>query len=208
MMRSITKRLTWRLRGYAACVATGWGRGVLMLLALLISLAATAQKQHGDGIDDLLQHAPMAAVFVLKGCEMDNDTSWGELALTAASAYTLTAAVAYSAKQVVGERRPDKSDNRSFPSGHTAFAFAGATVLSHEFGHLSPWVSIGGYGVATLTAVDRVARDRHYLHDVCAGAAIGFGMTELTYYLKERLIKSKNIDLGFTGQTFDLTVRF
>ena len=88
------------------------------------------------------------------------------------------------------------------------FAFAGATMLCHEFGQLSPWVPIGGFGVATLTAVDRLVRDRHYLHDICAGAAIGFAATELTYWLKQRLIKSKNVDLSFTGRTLDLAVRW
>ena len=141
------------------------------LLLLLLSLPASAQQRHGDGLDDLLQHAPMAAVFVLKGCALDNDTDW-----------------------------PD--------SGHSTFAFAGATMLCHEFGHVSPWVPIGGYGVATLTAIDRLVRDRHYLHDVCAGAAIGVAATELTYFLKKKLLKSKNVDLSFSGQTFDLAIRW
>ena len=88
------------------------------------------------------------------------------------------------------------------------FAFAGATMLHHEFGHLSPWVTIGGYGIATLTAVDRLVRDRHYLHDVCAGAAIGIAATELTYFLKQKLFKSRNVDLSFTGQRLDLAIRW
>lgn len=178
------------------------------LLLLLLSLPASAQQRHGDGLDDLLQHAPMAAVFVLKGCALDNDTDWPELALTAVASYSIAAATTYSLKQLVAERRPDKSDRRSFPSGHSTFAFAGATMLCHEFGHVSPWVPIGGYGVATLTAIDRLVRDRHYLHDVCAGAAIGVAATELTYFLKKKLFKSRNVDLSFSGQTFDLAIRW
>lgn len=173
-----------------------------------MALTVSAQQRHSDGIDDVLQHVPMASVFVLKACEFENETPWAELALTAVASYTLATATTYSLKQVVGERRPDKSDHRSFPSGHATYAFAGASMLCHEFGHLSPWVPIGGYGLATLTAVDRVRRDRHYLHDVCAGAAIGFAATELTYYLKQKFIKSKNVDLSFTGQELYLALRW
>jgi membrane-associated phospholipid phosphatase len=115
---------------------------------------------------------------------------------------------AYSLKQLVAEKRPDGSDRRSFPSGHAMFAFAGATMLCHEFGQLSPWVPIGGFGVATLTAVDRLVRDRHYLHDICAGAAIGFLSTELTYYVCDRLFPRRNATLAFTGQSVDFALRW
>ncbi len=179
-------------------------------------MAASVVAQHrSDALDDVLQHVPMASVFVLKGLseadmiDMENGTPWLEMTMTAIASYTISAATTYSLKQLVGERRPDKSDHRSFPSGHATFAFAGATMLHHEFGHCSPWVTIGGYGLATLTAVDRLCRDRHYLHDVCAGAAIGFLGIELTYYLRQRLFPNKdNVDLTFTGQSLSLAVRW
>ncbi|MBR1415298.1 MAG: phosphatase PAP2 family protein [Prevotella sp.] len=182
----------------------------LLALILLVApaLLTHAQQHRGDAFDNLMQHAPMATVFVLKACDVENHSSWGELAVTAVASYAIAAATTYSLKQVIAERRPDHSDRRSFPSGHATFAFAGATTLYHEFGHVSPWVTIGGYGVATLTAVDRIVRDRHYLHDVCAGAAIGFAATELTYYLRRQLFKTKDIDLSFTGQTVDLAIRW
>ena len=173
-----------------------------------MALTSGAQQPRSDAFDDLLQHVPMASVFVLKVCHLENNTSWTELTLTALSSYTLAATTTYSLKQLVAERRPDKSDRRSFPSGHTTFAFAGATMLTHEFGRLSPWVAIGGYGLATLTAVDRLVRDRHYLHDVCAGAAIGVAATELTYWLKQRFFKSNNVDLSFNGQSLSLALRW
>ena len=42
-------------------------------------------------------------------------------------------------KKVVNEERPDHSDNKSFPSGHAAMAFAAATSLHKEFGKQNPW---------------------------------------------------------------------
>lgn len=85
-------------------------------------------------------------------------------------------------------------------------AFSGATVLHHEYGHLSPWVSVAGYGVATAVAVDRVARDRHHWYDVAAGAAIGFGCTELCYWASRRLFKNRDVALNFTGSDLQVVV--
>lgn len=186
-------------------------RRLLWLVVLLAwGLSVKSQQHHDDALDDILQHVPMASVFALKavGYHAESSADWTELGLTAAGAYLMGAAVTYSAKQLVSERRPDKSNSRSFPSGHATFAFAGATMLHHEFGHLSPWVSVGGFGLATLIAASRVAGDRHYLHDVCAGAAIGVAATELSYFLKQQLLKSDNMEIVFTGQTLELAVRW
>lgn len=161
---------------------------LLIIILALATMQLRAQNHHSDALDDVLQHAPMASVFVLKACGVSNETSWQQLALTGAASYVLSAATTYSLKQVVQERRPDKSDRRSFPSGHATFAFAGATMLAHEYGHSEPWVAIGGYTLASLVAVDRLVRDRHYLHDVCAGAVIGVAGTELSYYLQRQLL--------------------
>ena len=134
--------------------------------------------------------------------------SWGQLALSAGAAYIVSAATTYGLKHVVSERRPDGSDRRAFPSGHATMAFAGATALRHEYGHLSPWVSVGGYALAALVAADRVRRDRHYAHDVVAGAAIGAVITELSYLINKRFVRARKTDIVLTSQTVGLTFRF
>jgi len=148
----------------------------------------------------------MASVYMLKVCGANNNATWLETATATIGAYAIATAVTYTGKRVVSERRPDGSDKRSFPSGHATFAFAGATALRHEYGHLSPWVTIGGYGLATLIAADRVRQDRHYIHDVCAGAAVGIGATELSYFIKRKLFKDSPVSLAFTGQELTLTM--
>ncbi|MEN6559689.1 MAG: phosphatase PAP2 family protein [Acidobacteriota bacterium] len=60
----------------------------------------------------------------------------------------------------------------SFPSGHTAAAFALATVVSLRYRH-SFWVGAASYSVAAAVGLSRMAMDRHWLSDVVAGAAIG-----------------------------------
>lgn len=69
--------------------------------------------------------------------------------------------------------RPDGSNNKSFPSGHTATAFMAATMLHKEYGGRSPWYSIAGYSMATVTGVSRMLNNKHWLSDVLVGAGIG-----------------------------------
>ncbi|MBP3767978.1 MAG: phosphatase PAP2 family protein [Prevotella sp.] len=165
-----------------------------------------AQQRHGDALDDVLAHVPMATVVAMKLGGVESRHDWTQLAVTAGASYLLSAGVALGLKRGINEWRPDHSDQRSFPSGHTTMAFSGATVLHHEYGHLSPWVSVAGYGVATAVAVDRVARDRHHWYDVAAGAAIGFGCTELCYWASRRLFKSRDVALNFTGSDLQVVV--
>lgn len=181
----------------------------IALIVWALPLGMAAQQHHSDALDDIAQHVPMASVVVLRACGVEGRAaSWGDLVLTAASAYVLSAATTYGLKHIVDERRPDHSDCRAFPSGHATMAFAGASVLRHEYGHLSPWVSIGGYAYATLVAADRVRRDRHYVHDVCAGAAIGIAATELTYYINKRFVRARNADVIVASQGMGVVVRF
>ena len=72
-------------------------------------------------------------------------------------------------KQATRRARPEGT-GFSFPSGHTAMAFASATVLQRHFG----WkVGIPAYAVASYVAASRVQTQRHYLSDVAFGAALG-----------------------------------
>jgi membrane-associated phospholipid phosphatase len=72
-------------------------------------------------------------------------------------------------KEVVRRSRPEGS-GLSFPSGHTAAAFASATVLQQHFG----WkVGIPAYAVASYVATSRVETGKHYWSDVAFAAALG-----------------------------------
>lgn len=183
-------------------------RWIAFLFFTLVIVGVHAQQRHSDGLDDVLQYVPYASVLTLKACGVESRDEWPQLLVATAGSWVVSAGVAYTLKHSIHEWRPDNSDNRSFPSGHTTFAFAGATVLHKEFGHLSPWISVAGYGVATLTAVDRVFRDRHHWYDACAGAAIGFLSTELTYYVTDRLFPRHNVSLAFMGNSIDFALRW
>jgi membrane-associated phospholipid phosphatase len=90
-------------------------------------------------------------------------------------------------KRIVNRERPNGSNRRSFPSGHTATAFIAAEFLHQEFGHLSPWISIAGYTTASATAYLRLYNNEHWLGDVLAGAAIGMASTKLVYWINKSL---------------------
>lgn len=73
-------------------------------------------------------------------------------------------------KFTVQRERPDGSDNYSFPSGHSASAFATASVLQRHYG----WkVGVPAGVVAAYVATARVHDNRHHLSDVIFGAAMG-----------------------------------
>lgn len=180
---------------------------VFIFCMMLLTVLPTS-AQHGDALDDVLQHIPMVSVLILKASGAPDNNSWALTLGTCAATYVVGTGATYGLKHTMHEWRPDNTDHYSFPSGHSMFAFAGATALRHEFGHLSPWVSIGGYGVATFVAVDRVCRDRHYVHDVLAGAAIGALSAELCFFLKNKLFKPEGLDLAFTGTQLAVSYRW
>jgi len=78
-------------------------------------------------------------------------------------------------KSLIHGNRPDGSGNDSFPSGHTAIAFAAARFYDKRYqSEASPYL----YAAAGLTALARVKADKHYNKDVLAGAALGYASAE------------------------------
>jgi len=74
-------------------------------------------------------------------------------------------------KVAVSRERPDASDNRSFPSGHSSNAFTLAAVIERHYG----WkAGVPAYAVAAAIGWARVEADKHYLSDVLAGATLGY----------------------------------
>lgn len=88
----------------------------------------------------------------------------------------LDAVVVNTLKTAIGRSRPDGSDNRSFPSGHTTAAFTISTILVRRHG----WgIGLPAVGLATFTAIARMEDKRHYLSDVVAGATLGVAVGQL-----------------------------
>ncbi len=160
---------------------------ILLLLQFSLSTGAQDKTYHGNGIDDYIQYVPTVTAFTLKFCGVEGASSWKRRLTNAVCAYALTTGTSWVLKKTISERRPDGTDDQSFPSGHATVAFTGATVLLKEYGRISPWIPVAGYAVATAVAVDRVCRNRHHWYDVTAGAAIGIGGTLLGYWIGDKL---------------------
>ena len=117
-------------------------------------------------------------------------------ALTGLAALGVTATVVNVAvKPLARRRRPERlaggvplarhvrmPSSRSFPSGHSATAFAFATGL----GHVSPAAAVPLHALAALVAYSRVHTGVHYPADVLAGAVMGTALAQLTTYAGDR----------------------
>lgn len=123
---------------------------------------------------------PALAAGYLAG-ELAESSELKGAVLRASAAVGLAAGVTTGLKYGIGRLRPDVSDRslrfrpfgdgNAFPSGHTAAAFALATVAAEEArdGRLDALF----YGIASLTALARVNDNRHWASDVIAGAIVG-----------------------------------
>ena len=152
-------------------------------------------------IDNYTQFAGIGLTVGLKMAGVEGRSSWPRLFASSLASYGVMAAFVNGIKYTASELRPDGSTRNSWPSGHTATAFVGATILHKEYGLTrSPWYSIGGYTVATATGVMRVLNNRHWISDVLSGAGIGILSTELAYGICDLLFKEKGLlmnDLAF-----------
>ncbi|SCV69783.1 BQ2448_1177 [Microbotryum intermedium] len=98
---------------------------------------------------------------------------------------------------------------KSFPSGHSSFAFAGLGYLSfymagkmHLYdtrGHaIKAWICITPWTGAGLIAISRTMDYRHHATDVIAGSLLGTAITVLTYHLYYPSILDPSCDLPYS----------
>jgi membrane-associated phospholipid phosphatase len=131
-------------------------------------LAVAAPGHCYDRIEAVGDVAMVIVASAAGGMPLLLDDRQGLVQLIKAAALDLTATMAL--KYSVHERRPDGGDNRSFPSAHSSVAFTSAEYLRKRYG----WeYGIPAYALAGFVASSRVAADKHHVHDVLAGAAIG-----------------------------------
>ena len=156
----------------------------------------SARIRSGKGfkteIDNYIRFSPYPVMAALNLAGYHGRSDWARLGVQTLAANAVMAVAVEATKQAVHQTRPDATDRRSFPSGHTATAFVAATMLHKEYGETrSPWFSVGGYAVASATALMRVLHHRHSAADVMAGAGIGILSTEIGYFLTELCMKHK-----------------
>jgi undecaprenyl-diphosphatase len=83
---------------------------------------------------------------------------------------------------VPGERQVRMPGSTSFPSGHSASAFAFATAISRE----QPWVALAAEFLAAAVAYSRVHTGVHYPGDAVIGSIIGASTGQAVASLLDR----------------------
>ena len=141
--------------------------------------------------DDFLQYVPYAAVFGLDWIGIKSKHDFKDKVGIVLTGSIIMFGTVTTLKQITNQVRPDGSADNSFPSGHTANAFFGATILAKEYADKSLLIAIGGYSVAAATGALRILNNRHWASDVLVGAGIGIASGEVAYiiypWLKEKL---------------------
>lgn len=137
--------------------------------------------------------SPLAATWIIKACGVKPRSTNRRMITANGLALGLTVGLSQTLKWSVTEVRPDGTNANSLPSMHAALAYMGATVLSREYGHISPWVTIGGYTAATGTQLLRIKHNAHWMNDIFMGAGIGVVSTHLAYFLTDRILGPKGI---------------
>jgi len=172
---------------------------------------------HTDA-DDYLRYVPAAAVFGLDLIGVKGKNTFRDQAALFVISTAFSQVSVGILKRSSNRERPNRLNDYSFPSGHSATAFANAEFLSQEYGDQSVWYTIGGYGVATATSVLRLYKDYHWFSDVIAGAGFGVLSTKFAYLVypsvKRMIFKKKKSNLVFLpvyqngGPAFALSGRF
>jgi membrane-associated phospholipid phosphatase len=134
-------------------------------------------------IDDYTRYVPVVSVYALNLMGVKGKHNYRDLTIITATSQLIMVGSVMGLKSLSKVERPDGSTYNSFPSGHTATAFAGAEILWQEYKDVSPWYGVAGYLVAGGTGLLRIYNGRHWLTDVAAGAGIGILSTKLAYWL-------------------------
>ena len=144
-------------------------RRVLAFAAITLAAAQPcAASRHGwDQASSIGRDLMVAAALGVPAAQGD----WqGDL--QAGGSILLESGLVYGLKRAFPEERPDHSDRRSFPSGHSATAFAAAASLENRYG----WrAGLPAFALAAFVATARVEARKHHWYDSVAGAAIGTG---------------------------------
>ncbi|NGP75539.1 phosphatase PAP2 family protein [Balneolaceae bacterium YR4-1] len=141
-----------------------------------------------------------ASVALFGSSLFTDNTKFQDAAFTSLQSVLMTSLTVGAGKFIFARERPYMNEGAydfefmspgqtSFPSGHTARAFS----------FITPWimyypgpVTYSLFALPAGTAIARIAKGKHWLSDVAAGAAIGFSMG---YYLSKRHLGTQNIQV-------------
>jgi membrane-associated phospholipid phosphatase len=225
--KMITAPLHGSARDYIG--ATFFVSGILVSSIFDDDLHKEVLKPHGSTVDVLgkigrAYQGPFvifgtAAAFYGYGLYEENDHA-RRIGMEIVESFAIAGAGTQVVKHIVGRARPFqglgnsyfkgptlKNSFQSFPSGDVTVATAFASVLAAEARSIP--VTAVVYGLAGLTAFQRMNRNQHWLSDVAAGAtwgtAVGLGVV---HYNRLRTASKVTPSLGIGPGGVGLTWNF
>lgn len=139
-------------------------------------------KSFKTKIDNYLQFSPVAIVYGLDAFGIRSKTGILDRSVILLKGEVMMIGAVTLLKNTTKQLRPDGSSYSSFPSGHTAQAFAAATFLSMEYQNKIKWMPYAAYSIAGTVGVLRMANNKHYVSDVLFGAGLGIISMKIAYW--------------------------
>jgi len=152
---------------------------IICVIPLMV-FAKSFDEKMGDALQYIL---PLTAY----GTTLYLDDKEGQMQFY--KSYAMTMSSVYVLKYTVNEKRPQSDATDSFPSGHTASAFGGASFIHFRYGF--HYAVIPYYLAAVYTGYSRVKAQKHHTIDVIAAAAIS--ICSSAYFVQKY---QKNFDIG------------
>lgn len=155
-------------------------------------------------LDDYAQFFPFVAIYGFEIAGMKPRTDYKNRTAILVKGQLVNLGLVYILKKSLKETRPDGTAY-SFPSGHTANVFAGATMLAIEYGEHHKWVPYVAYGVATTVGAMRMVNNKHYISDVLFGAGLGILSMKAAYWTHQYKWNQPKSDLDPFNNLYTLS---
>ena len=225
--RVVVSPLHWKGQDLAALGVTA---GVV---AIAFSLDETtkdrADNHTGAGFDNFslfvthFGEGPFLIGFsaaLYAGGEAFKNDGLRKTGLMSLESFAVSGVVVTALKLVAGRHRPlaahgawdfnffsTLNHEHSFPSGHSASAFAVASTIAGTTD--SFWLGAVSYGLASIVAVSRVANSEHWLSDIIVGSALGYFIGKKVLDLnRASAAGAPSLGFGLAPGGFSLSLRF
>lgn len=138
-----------------------------LVLGLLLALAAAQPARAGTLFEAYGDAMSIALPVVVGGIAATAGDGQGVYQF--ATVMRLSVMTTETLKPLIARERPDGSDHKSMPSGHSTRAFAAAAFIHHRYGKLA---SLPAYALAWTVGASRVDAGAHHWSDVIAAAVL------------------------------------
>ncbi len=192
-------------RYYFAVPVTLFATGAILSNSKFkINLQKNVVGNSNTKVDNYLQFAPAGISIGLETLGIKGEHKPLQTAIIFSISNVILNSIVHPLKKITKVKRPDNSDFKSFPSGHTAEAFASAELMRMEFKDYNPWIAYAGYLMAGATGYLRMYNNKHWISDVLAGAGIGIGSTKLALLVFDKIDDHRKFKKHINGNSMIL----